>query len=140
MKLVKHFGRNSSMSCLICSSVHSVHCTLYSYRTNVHKLCSASSAKQLNNWSNHIGGPTHPLTDIGNGDMVYIYATAAAGGIIYSLNIFLRGLTILCIVRPCLRSQCQSVSACGVPPIMWSDQLLSCSAELAEQSLCTFVR
>ena len=51
MKLAKHFGanRNSSMSCLICSSVHSVHCTMYSYRTNVHKLCSASSAstKQL---------------------------------------------------------------------------------------------
>ena len=61
MKLAKHFGanRNSSMSCLICSSVHSVHCTLYSYRTNVHKLCSASSAKQLNNWSDHIIGGTH---------------------------------------------------------------------------------
>ena len=24
------------------------------YRTNVHKLCSASSAKQLNNWSDHL--------------------------------------------------------------------------------------
>ena len=67
---------NSSMLCLICSSVHSVHCTLYSYRTNVHKLgsaSSASSAKQLNNCSDHIIGVTHPLTDIGNGDMAYIY-------------------------------------------------------------------
>ena len=66
MKLAKHFGanRNSSMLCLICSSVHSVHCTLYSYRTNVHKLCSASSAEQLNNWSDHIiGGTPHALTD-----------------------------------------------------------------------------